>query len=107
MTKLQMGRRAIWAMAAMLAAATAPLRSARAQAREDQGHTGGRRQAGSPGSGGATSSLIWARHETEVRQALQDSAAEGLLPMFDPRTHIEQTSPLFPEPRENEGMTWG
>jgi hypothetical protein len=106
MTKLQMGRRAIWAVAAVLAAATAPLRGARAQAREDQG-TGGRRQVGSPGSGGGTSSLIWARNETEFRQALQDGVAEGFLPMFDPRTNIELSSTIVLEQRKNEGMTWG
>jgi hypothetical protein len=106
MTKLQMGRRAIWAVAAALAA-VAPLRGARAQAREDQGRAGGRRQVGSPGSGGATSSLIWARNETEFRQALQDGVAEGFLPMFDPRTAIEQSSTIVLEQRKNEGMTWG
>jgi hypothetical protein len=106
MIKLQMGRRAIWAIAGALAA-VAPLRGARAQAREDQGRTGSRRQVGSPGSGGATSSLIWARNETEFRQALQDGVAEGFLPMFDPRTNIELSSTIVLEQRKNEGMTWG
>src|SRR6266851_7257413 len=104
MTKLQMARRAILAVAAALVAA--PLRGARAQAREDQGRTG-RRQAGLPGPGGGTSSLIWARNETEFRQALQDGVAEGFLPMFDPRTDIEQSSTIVLEQRKNEGMTWG
>ena len=60
-----------------------------------------------PGPGGGTSSLIWARNETEFRQALQDGVAEGFLPMFDPRTDIEQSSTIVLEQRKNEGMTWG
>lgn len=106
MTKLQLGRRAIWAVAAVLAAA-APLRRARAQAREDQGRTGARRQPGLSGSDGGTSSLIWARNETEFRQALQAGLAERFLPMFDPRTDIELSSTIVLEQRKNEGMTWG
>jgi hypothetical protein len=64
MTKLQMARRAILAVAAVLVAA--PLHGARAQARE----------VGSPGSGGGASSFIWVRNETEFAQALQDGAAQ-------------------------------
>ena len=54
MTKLQTGRRAIWAVAAALAA-VAPLRGARALCRQDEARTGDRRQANLPGSAGGTS----------------------------------------------------
>jgi hypothetical protein len=97
MTKLQMARRAIIAVAAVVAAA--PLRGARAQTRQNQGRPGGPRE--------ATSALIWARNETEFRQALQDGIAEGFLPMFDPRTDIELSSTIVLEQKKNEGMTWG
>ena len=97
MTKLQIGAARDFAVAAVVAAA--PLRGARAQARQDQGRPGGPRQ--------ATSALIWARDETEFRQALQDGVAQGFLPMFDPRTDIELSSTIVLEQQKNEGMTWG
>ena len=107
MTKLQTGRRAIWAVAAALAA-VAPLRGARAQSREDQARTGDRRQASLPGSAGGTSPFIWARNEKEFRQALAGRRSrKAFVPMFDPRTAIEQSSTIVLEQRKNEGMTWG
>jgi hypothetical protein len=105
MTKLQTARRAILAVAAVLVAA--PLRGARAQAREDQGRTGGQGQVGSPGSGGGASSLIWARNETEFRQALQDGAAQNIVPMFDPRTEVTLTKTILVKQTGNAGATWG
>ena len=97
MTKLQMGRRAIWVVAAMLSAV--PLRDALAKRQA--------RPAGSAGSGAGSSSLIWARNETEFRQALKDGAEQGIVPMFDPRTDIEQSSTIVLQQQKNEGMTWG
>ena len=92
MIKEHIGRRALWAVAALLSAA--PLRSAFAKPPETSEKPAG-------------SALIWARNEREFRQALQSGLAEGFLPMFDPRTDIEQSSTIVLEQRKNEGMTWG
>ena len=92
MIKQHIGRRALWAVAALLSAA--PLRSAFAKPPEKPEKPAG-------------PSLIWARNEQEFRQALQTGLAEGFLPMFDPRTDIEQSSTIVLEQRKNEGMTWG
>lgn len=95
MIKQGIGRRVIWTMTAILS--TAPLRSVFAQQQGRQG-----KSEKPPGSG-----LIWARNENELRQALQDGLAQGFLPMFDPRTDIEQSSTIVLEQQKNEGMTWG
>jgi hypothetical protein len=95
MTKHDIGRRAIWAVAAVLS--VAPLRSALAKR---QGRQGKPEKPSGP-------SLVWARNEKEFRQALQDGLADGYVPMFDPRTDIEQSSTIVLEQRKNEGMTWG
>lgn len=92
MTNRDIGRRAIWAVAALFSAV--PLH--RAFAKGPQGN---------PERSGA--SLIWARNEKEFRQALQDGVADGFLPMFDPRTDVEQSSTIVLEQQKNEGMTWG
>ena len=92
MIKEHIGRRALWAVAALLSAA--PLRSAFAKPPEKSEKPAG-------------PALIWARNEREFRQALQSGLAEGFLPMFDPRTDIEQSSTIVLEQRKNEGMTWG
>jgi hypothetical protein len=107
MTRLQFGRRMIWTVAAILTAL--PLRGPRAQrqVRDDQGHGGERRELASSGSDGKASAFIWARNEKEFRQALQQGVAEGFLPMFDPRTDIEQSATIVLEQQKNEGMTWG
>ena len=97
MTRLHIGRRAIWAVAAVLSAA--PLRSALAQRQA--------RQAGSPGSGDGTSPFIWARNETEFRQALLDGAAKMYVPIFDPRMEIEISRTITVTPADSGGATWG
>jgi hypothetical protein len=96
MSKLQTGRRALWALAAILS--VTPIRTALAKRQGPQR---------SSGSAAGASSLIWARNEKEFRQALTEGAAEGFLPMFDPRTDIELSSTIVLEQRKNEGMTWG
>ena len=72
MSKLQTGRRAIAAVAAVLIAA--PWRGTRAQARDDQGRRTDRR----PGTDAPTSSLIWARNErTGEEKYFVSNAPEG------------------------------
>jgi hypothetical protein len=102
MTNEHVRRRTVWAVAAILAAL--PFRTALSQGRDEQAHAGGGRQSGSNGS---PNSFVWARSEKEFRQALQEGAAQGFLPMFDPRTDIELSSTIVLEQRKNEGMTWG
>jgi len=97
MRGLQIGRRAIWGVAAVLSAL--PLGRALAQ--------GQARQADSSGAAARSGSFIWARNEREFRQALQEGVAEGFVPTFDSRTDIEQSSSIVLEQRKNEGMTWG
>ena len=105
MTKLQTGRRAIWAVAAALAA-VAPLRGARPSPGRPSAH---RRSAASRPARlrRRNQSVHLGAQPKEFRQALQDGVAEGFLPMFDPRTAIEQSSTIVLEQRKNEGMTWG
>jgi hypothetical protein len=100
MSKLQMGRRAMAAVAAVLA--VVPLRGvlAQRQTREDQDRAGQR-----PASGG--SSVIWARNETEFAQALQSGAADNYVPMFDPRTQVTLTKTITIRQSRNEGNPWG
>ena len=97
LSKLRIGRRASWAIAAAVAAASA-VRGARAQ-NEPSGRADRRQDSANP--------FIWARNETEFRQALQEGAARGFVPMFDPRTDIELSSTIVLEQKNNEGMTWG
>ena len=110
MTRLQMGRRAIAAVAAVAAAAvTVPLRGARAQAQgKNEGKNEGQRDDSErrerPPSGGA---LIWARNETEFAQALQSGADDNYVPMFDPRTKVTLTKTITVRQRKNDGSPWG
>lgn len=97
--KLRIGRRASWAIAAAVAAASA-VRGALAKDQNEPSGRADRRQ-------GSATPFIWARNETEFRQALQEGAAQGVVPMFDPRTDIELSSTIVVEQKKNEGMTWG
>jgi len=54
-----------------------------------------------------SSSLVWARNEGELREALRDGVAEGFVVMLDPRTDIELSATVLLEQKKNEGMTWG
>jgi hypothetical protein len=99
MSKLQMGRRAMAAVAAVLAAV--PLRGALAQQQGQQERPG---QRPAPAGG---SSLIWARNETEFAQALQSGAADNFVPMFDPRTQVTLTKTIVVRQTNNDGSPWG
>lgn len=100
MSKLQVGRRALAAMAAVLAAV--PLRGALAQRppQEERDRAAQRPPA-------ANSPLIWARNETEFAQALQSGAAENYVPMFDPRTQVTLTRTMVIRQARNDGSPWG
>ena len=86
MVGLQMGRRVLAAVMAALMVTPPRGAGAQGQSREDQ--AGGQREGGLPGR---SSSMIWARNETEFAQALQSGADETWVPMFDPRTRVTLT----------------
>jgi hypothetical protein len=96
MPKLHPRRRALGILTALLS--VMPIRTA-------LGRRQGQQSASKSNAG--ISTPIWARNEKEFRQALAEGLAEGFLPMFDPRTDIEQTSTIVLEQHKNEGMTWG
>lgn len=101
MNRVQMGRRVL--AAAMTMVVALPMRG-RAQ---QQNQTASQRDHGSQGPGGAQSSLIWARNETEFAQALQSGADESWVPMFDPRTRVTLTKTITVRQTKHDGTVWG
>jgi hypothetical protein len=102
MVGLQMGRRVLAAV--MTALMVTPLRGAGAQGQTREDQAGGQREGGPPGR---SSSMIWARTETEFAQALQSGADENWVPMFDPRTRVTLTRTITVRQSKHDGTVWG
>jgi hypothetical protein len=55
----------------------------------------------------SSSPFIWARNETELRQALESAADERYVVMLDPRTQVEVSKTITISQPGHDGTIWG